>query len=127
MATSPSESNDTPLAESSAESATPNIDRRDFLIRNAVIGAATIRCVLEGVDVLGIRDGFQWVRHGAIEHVKPRPTDLGTRIHFPGGPFIGTARANPPTTPPPSVCPPPRGPAGVGSAWSFSTFRSPPP
>ena len=28
---------------------------------NAVIGAATIRSVLDGVDVLGIQDGFSWV------------------------------------------------------------------
>jgi len=28
---------------------------------NSVIGAATIRGVLEGVEVLGIRDGFEWL------------------------------------------------------------------
>ena len=39
---------------------------------NSVIGAATIRAALEGVDVLGIRDGFEWVMDGNIEHVQPR-------------------------------------------------------
>jgi len=66
---------------------------------NAVIGAATIRCVLEGVDVLGIRDGFQWVMHGDIDHVQPLTIDLVSRIHFRGGSFIGIARANPTTDP----------------------------
>ena len=27
---------------------------------NAVIGAATIRAALEGMDVVGVRDGFEW-------------------------------------------------------------------
>jgi 6-phosphofructokinase 1 len=31
---------------------------------NSVICSATIRGVLEGVDVLGIRDGFQWIMNG---------------------------------------------------------------
>ena len=34
---------------------------------NSVIGAATIRACLEGVDVLGIRDGFEWIMQGDIE------------------------------------------------------------
>src|SRR5262245_35238409 len=66
---------------------------------NAVIGAATIRSVLEGVDVLGIQDGFQWVMHGDIEHVQPLTIELVSRIHFRGGSFIGIARANPTTDP----------------------------
>ena len=36
---------------------------------NSVIGAATIRGVLEGVEVLGIRDGFEWIMQGNVEHV----------------------------------------------------------
>ncbi len=66
---------------------------------NAVIGAATIRCVLEGVDVLGIRDGFQWVMQGNIEHVTPLNIEMVSRIHFRGGSFIGISRANPTTDP----------------------------
>ena len=38
---------------------------------NSVIGAATIRAVLEGVEVLGIRDGFEWIMQGDIDHVAP--------------------------------------------------------
>src|SRR3989338_3220513 len=66
---------------------------------NAVIGAATIRCVLEGVDVVGIRDGFQWLMQGNIEHVHPLTIEAVSRIHFRGGSFIGISRANPTADP----------------------------
>jgi 6-phosphofructokinase len=62
---------------------------------NSVIGAATIRSVLEGVDVLGIVDGFEWLMHGQIEHVRPLDIEAVSRIHFRGGSVIGIARANP--------------------------------
>jgi 6-phosphofructokinase 1 len=64
---------------------------------NAVIGAATIRCVLEGVDVLGIQDGFEWIMHGDIDHVLPLNIERVSRIHSRGGSIIGIARANPTT------------------------------
>ena len=38
---------------------------------NSVICSATIRGVLEGVDVLGIRDGFQWIMDGNTDYVEP--------------------------------------------------------
>jgi ATP-dependent phosphofructokinase / diphosphate-dependent phosphofructokinase len=66
---------------------------------NAVIGAATIRCVLEGVDVLGIQDGFQWVMQGNVEHITPLTIEAVSRIHFRGGSVIGISRANPTTDP----------------------------
>jgi len=66
---------------------------------NAVIGAATIRCVLEGVDVLGIQDGFEWIMHGDIDHVLPLDIERVSRIHYRGGSIIGIARANPTTDP----------------------------
>jgi 6-phosphofructokinase len=62
---------------------------------NSVIGAATIRSILEGVEVLGIRDGFEWIMQGNIEHVIPLSIDGVSRIHFRGGSVIGIARANP--------------------------------
>ena len=34
---------------------------------NSVIGAATIRGRLEGVEVVGIRDGFEWIMQGNID------------------------------------------------------------
>jgi ATP-dependent phosphofructokinase / diphosphate-dependent phosphofructokinase len=66
---------------------------------NAVIGAATIRCVLEGVDVVGIQDGFEWLMHGDISHVLPLDIEKVSRIHTRGGSIIGIARANPTTDP----------------------------
>ena len=62
---------------------------------NSVIGAATIRCVLDGVSVLGIRDGFEWIMNGDIRHVEDLTIEKVSRIHFRGGSFIGISRANP--------------------------------
>ncbi len=64
---------------------------------NSVIGAATIRSVIEGVDVLGIRDGFEWIMRGNVEHVQPLTIEEVSRIHFRGGSVLGTSRANPTT------------------------------
>ncbi len=62
---------------------------------NSVIGAATIRGIVEGIDVLGIRDGFEWIMHGNVEHVRPLSIEEVSRIHFRGGSYIGISRANP--------------------------------
>jgi ATP-dependent phosphofructokinase / diphosphate-dependent phosphofructokinase len=62
---------------------------------NSVISAATIRSRLEGVDVVGIRDGFEWIMQGDIEHVTPLTIEGVSRIHFRGGSHIGISRANP--------------------------------
>ena len=62
---------------------------------NSVIGAATIRSVLEGVGVIGVEDGFQWLMHGNTEHVRELDIESVSRIHFRGGSIIGIARANP--------------------------------
>jgi 6-phosphofructokinase len=62
---------------------------------NSVIGAATIRSILEGVEVLGIRDGFEWIMQGDTDHVVPLSIEGVSRIHFRGGSVIGISRANP--------------------------------
>jgi len=62
---------------------------------NSVIGAATIRAILSGADVIGIRDGFQWIMEGDIDHTIPLTIDTVSRIHFRGGSYIGISRANP--------------------------------
>jgi 6-phosphofructokinase 1 len=66
---------------------------------NSVIGAATIRARLEGLDVVGIRDGFQWLMAGDIQHVVPLTIDAVSRIHFRGGSHLGISRANPTSAP----------------------------
>jgi 6-phosphofructokinase 1 len=62
---------------------------------NSVISAATIRGALDGIEVLGIRDGFQWIMRGDVDHVVPLAIDEVSRIHFRGGSHIGISRANP--------------------------------
>ncbi len=62
---------------------------------NSVIGSATIRAELGGVEVLGIRDGFERIMQGDIDHVTPLTTEEVSRIHFRGGSHIGISRANP--------------------------------
>ena len=62
---------------------------------NSVIGAATIRAALEGVEVLGIENGFEWIMQGNLDHVRPLTIENVSRIHFRGGSFIGISRANP--------------------------------
>jgi len=66
---------------------------------NSVIGAATIRACLEGAEVIGIRDGFEWIMQGDIDHVTPLTIEGVSRIHFRGGSHIGIARANPSKNP----------------------------
>src|SRR5438477_2740689 len=66
---------------------------------NSVIAAATIRARLEGSDVIGIRDGFEWLMKGDIDHITPLTIEGVSRIHFRGGSHIGIARANPSKNP----------------------------
>src|SRR5512139_3796800 len=66
---------------------------------NSVISAATIRSRLEDVEVLGIRDGFEWIMQGNIDRVIPLEIDQVSRIHFRGGSHIGISRANPTRNP----------------------------
>ncbi|MCZ7529756.1 MAG: diphosphate--fructose-6-phosphate 1-phosphotransferase [Acidimicrobiia bacterium] len=62
---------------------------------NSVIGAATIRAELAGVEVVGIRDGFEWIMQGNTDHVVELTMHGVSRIHFRGGSILGTSRANP--------------------------------
>ncbi len=64
---------------------------------NSVIGAATIRAILSGSDVIGIKDGFKWIMQGDISHVMPLDIKSVSRIHFRGGSHIGISRDNPTT------------------------------
>ncbi|PYR59003.1 MAG: 6-phosphofructokinase [Acidobacteria bacterium] len=66
---------------------------------NSVIGAATIRARIEDIEVLGIRDGFEWIMRGDIDHVMPLTIDAVSRIHFRGGSYLGISRANPTSDP----------------------------
>lgn len=62
---------------------------------NSVIGAATIRSILGGCDVIGIQDGFKWIMESNVSKARPLSIEDISRIHFSGGSCLGTARANP--------------------------------
>jgi 6-phosphofructokinase len=62
---------------------------------NAVIGAATIRTALSGVDVIGCCDGFSHLMKGSVEKVRHLTIEEVSRIHFRGGSHLGISRANP--------------------------------
>ncbi len=62
---------------------------------NSVIAAATIRARLEGLEVIGVRDGFEWIMQGDVDHITPLTIEGVSRIHFRGGSHIGISRANP--------------------------------
>jgi 6-phosphofructokinase len=66
---------------------------------NSVIGAATIRACLSGVEVLGLLDGYKHLIEGSTEHTVPLRIDGTSRIHFRGGSFLGISRANPTKNP----------------------------
>jgi len=80
----------------------PNPDKLAILVGggpapgiNSVISATTIRARLQGVEVLGIRDGFSEIMTGKIDRVRPIAIEDVSRIHFTGGSYLGTSRANP--------------------------------
>ncbi len=62
---------------------------------NSVIGAATIRALVSGVDVVGIRDGFKWLMQGNPKASIDLSIEDVSRIHFTGGSYLGISRANP--------------------------------
>lgn len=66
---------------------------------NSVIGAATIRACLSGVEVLGIQDGFKWLIEGDTSRVSALTINDTSRIHFRGGSTLGISRANPTKSP----------------------------
>ena len=64
---------------------------------NSVIGAATIRSRLAGMEVVGIRDGFSWIMQGRTDHAHALRIRDVSRVHFRGGSILGISRANPTT------------------------------
>lgn len=62
---------------------------------NGVIAAATIEANNEGVRVLGIFDGYQWLAQGDTSHVAELHIEEVSRIHWTGGSILRTSRTNP--------------------------------
>lgn len=68
---------------------------------NSVIAAATIQARNSGSEVVGILDGYRWLSHGDIAHVRSLQIAEVSRIHFRGGSILRTSRANPTRHPDP--------------------------
>lgn len=66
---------------------------------NGVISAATIEAINQGVEVIGIRDGFRWISEGDTEHIDKLTIGMTSRIHNTGGSRIGISRVSPLSTP----------------------------
>ncbi len=64
---------------------------------NSVISAATIRAQLEGVEVVGIRDGFEWIMQGNVDHVSALTIDARQPHPLPRAARTSASRA--PTRP----------------------------
>lgn len=62
---------------------------------NSVISAATIRARLQGMEVVGIRDGFSEIMKGKLDGARSLAIEDLSHIHFLGGSVLGTSRANP--------------------------------
>ncbi len=62
---------------------------------NGVISSVTIEAVEQGIEVIGFRDGFQWLVKGDTEHYRPLTIDDVKAIQLRGGSVLGTSRTNP--------------------------------
>jgi 6-phosphofructokinase len=62
---------------------------------NGVISAATIQAIDQGLEVVGIYDGFQWLSEGDTSKILELTADNVSRIYFRGGSLLRTSRANP--------------------------------
>ncbi len=65
---------------------------------NSVIGAATIKAITSGLEVIGIYDGFEHLMKGRTDMVRQLTIPDVSRIHFDGGSILRTSRANPTKT-----------------------------
>jgi len=64
---------------------------------NGVIHSATIEAINNGVEVVGILDGFEHLMQGQLVS-RPLNIDDVSRIHLEGGSILRTSRANPTKT-----------------------------
>jgi 6-phosphofructokinase 1 len=62
---------------------------------NGVISSVTIEGVNQGLEVVGIRDGFKNLVNGDISHVRPLTIPDVAPFYQKGGSLLGTSRTNP--------------------------------
>ncbi len=66
---------------------------------NSVIGAATIRASISGVEAVGLVDGFRWLIEGDTTKVASLSIKTVAGIQFRGGSVLGISRDSPATSP----------------------------
>jgi 6-phosphofructokinase 1 len=62
---------------------------------NGVISSVTIEAINQGLEVVGIRDGFKHLVHGDISQVRPLTIPDVAPFYQKGGSMLGTSRTNP--------------------------------
>ena len=62
---------------------------------NGTIGAVTLESSNRGPQVIGIYEGYSHLMVGRTDQIKVLQHDDVSRIHFQGGSFLATSRANP--------------------------------
>lgn len=62
---------------------------------NGVISAATIEAINQGLEVVGILDGFKWIAQADRKHTVRLTIENTSRIHLTGGSLLGISRENP--------------------------------
>jgi len=62
---------------------------------NSAISAATIEAVNNGLEVIGIYDGYRYLMEGRVDRVRPLTIPDVSQIHFQGGSILRTSRSNP--------------------------------
>ena len=66
---------------------------------NGVIAAVTFEAIKEGLEVIGIYDGFKWLSKGDTSHTVRLDKGEISRIHLRGGSILRTSRDNPTKSP----------------------------
>jgi 6-phosphofructokinase 1 len=66
---------------------------------NGVISAATIEARNQGLEVIGLQDGFRWLMQGDTQHWRDLDIADVKDSALRGGSILGTARANPAASP----------------------------
>jgi 6-phosphofructokinase len=66
---------------------------------NGVIAAVTFEAIKQGLEVIGIYDGFKWLAKGDTSHTIRLDKGEISRIHLRGGSVLRTSRDNPTKSP----------------------------
>lgn len=66
---------------------------------NGVISAVTFEAIKQGLEVIGIYDGFKWLSKGDASHTVKLDNGEISRIQLRGGSIIRTSRENPTKSP----------------------------